>query len=103
MPQFIALYPQPDDVEGFESHYRDVHMPIVEEWPNVTEATVTRVTGTPRGTEAPYHLVSVVSFDSEEEMREALTSDPGRRSGKDAAEMAQRFGIVPVLMLGEEF
>jgi uncharacterized protein (TIGR02118 family) len=100
--RFIALYPRPEDVDGFEQHMREVHLPLVERWPDAEEITVSRVTGTPRGSDAPYHLVVTVDYPDDDTMRASLGSDPSREAGKDAAEFAQRFDIRPVLMLATD-
>jgi uncharacterized protein (TIGR02118 family) len=100
---FVALYPEPEDVEGFEEHYRAVHIDILRRWPGVQSATVTRFTATPRGTAAPFRLMAVVTFASDEEMAAALRSEGGAESARDAKAMAERFGVVPTMLLGETF
>ncbi|MFP5356802.1 MAG: EthD family reductase, partial [Gemmatimonadota bacterium] len=45
MPRLIALYNVPDDPDAFDAHYREVHTPIVERYPNLREVRLTR----PRG------------------------------------------------------
>jgi uncharacterized protein (TIGR02118 family) len=103
MASFVALYTKPADVEGFEAHYRDTHMPLVDQWPNVRAIRVTRFTGTPRGTEPAYYLMTEVEFESAEGMTEALRSDVARAAGKDAMELSRRFGCEATILLGEEW
>lgn len=103
MATFVVLYPRPDDVDGFEEHYRSVHMPILRTYPGATEVRVTRFSATPRGTAAPYHLLTEVEFDTDEEMAAALRSEQGAASARDAKAMAERFGITPAMMLGDDF
>lgn len=102
MARFIALYPRPDDVDGFEQHMREVHLPLVERWPDADAVTVSRVTGTPRGSDAPYHLVVTVEYVDDDTMRSSLGSEPSREAGRDAMELAQRFDIRPVLLLATD-
>lgn len=103
MASFFALYPEPDDVEGFEQHYREVHLPLIEAVDGVTEVRTVRATGTPRGGDAPYHLVFEAVFASEEALQEALRGEAFREAGRDAAQMAERFGMRPAMFLGEEW
>lgn len=103
MAAFFALYPKPDeDVEGFEKHYRDEHMATVADWPNVVSAKVYRVTGTPRGDEAPFHLAFVAEFDSDEALGEAMRSEGMGRSAADARTMLEQWGIAPVMLVAED-
>ena len=103
MATFVALYPKPEDVEGFEEHYRTTHMPIVQRWPGIKSAKVTRFSSTPRGTEPPFYLMAEVEFASDEEMAAALRSEAGAESAKDAMAMAKQFGTTPTMLLGNDF
>jgi uncharacterized protein (TIGR02118 family) len=100
---FVALWPKADDEDGFHTHYRETHLPIVEDYPGATSVKTFRITGTPRGEEAPFDLVTVVEFDSAEDMKAGLMSDAGSRSAQDAREVAKTYGNVPVLLLAEDF
>ena len=103
MATFVALYAKPEDVEGWEEYYRTTHMPLLEQWPNVQSVNVVRFSGTPRGTEAPYHLMAVVEWATDEEMAAALRSEAGMAAAKDAMAMAERFGTPPTMLLGGPF
>lgn len=35
--KLLAMYTQPDDVDAFLTHYRDVHAPLVEKVPGLTK------------------------------------------------------------------
>jgi uncharacterized protein (TIGR02118 family) len=103
LASLIALYTKPEDVEGFESYYRDTHGPLAEALPGVKEISVARILGTPRGTEATYHIRAELTFGSTEDMTAALQGEEGRTMGRDAMEMCQRFGIDAEIMLADEF
>lgn len=102
MTKFVALYSKPEDVDGFEEHLRSTHLPIVQQWPGLRSLHTTRFSGTPRGTDAPYHLMVVAEFATGEEMAAALRSDSGTASAKDAMAMAERFGVKPTMLLGDD-
>lgn len=103
MATFVSLYPKPDDVDGWEEHYRSTHIPIVERWPGVQSVRLTRFSSTPRGTDAPYYLMIQVDFATDEEMAAALRSDAGAEAARDAMAMAERFGVKPTMLLGADF
>lgn len=103
MATFTALWSTPADVEAFDEYYRSVHMPTVADWPGVQSTSVTRVSGTPRGTAAPYHVVTVVSFASVEDLQTALRSDAGMATAKDAMGMTKQFGVELTMLLGDDF
>jgi uncharacterized protein (TIGR02118 family) len=103
MFRFIALYGKPDDADGFEEHYRRTHISIMERWPGVQSTHVSRVVGTPRGAEAPYHLVTDVAFASRDDFMQAMATDAGKESAQDARAMAERFGVELTMLLCEDF
>lgn len=102
MATFVALYPTPDDVDGWEEHYRTTHMPIIQRWPGVQSVRVVRFSSTPRGTDAAYHLMALVDFATDEEMAAALRSEAGMESARDAKAMAEKFGSTPTMLLGSD-
>jgi uncharacterized protein (TIGR02118 family) len=102
MAAFVALWPKPEDVEGFEKRYRETHVPILEEYPGARSVRTIRATGTPRGDDAPFHIVTIVEFDSADDLKGALRSEPGSRSADDAREIASEHGIAPVLLVGAD-
>ena len=103
MAKFVALYSRPEDIEGFEEHYRNTHLPIAQSWPGVTRFTVTRFAATPRGTEPDYYLMAEAEWPTDEEMAAALRSESGVAAARDAKAMAEQFGVVPKMMLGADF
>ena len=103
MAKFVALYSRPDDIEGFEEHYRTTHLPIAQSWPGVTRFSVTRFSATPRGTEPAFHLMFEAEWATDEEMAAALRSEAGMAAARDAMAMAETFGVTPTMMLGADF
>lgn len=102
MATFVSLYPVPDDIEGWEEHFRTTHMPIVQRWPGIQSVRVLRFLATPRGTAPAYHVITQVDFATDEEMAAALRSDAGVESARDAKAMAEKFGSRPTMLLGED-
>ena len=88
MVRLIALYSQPDDPAAFDSHYRDVHAPIVKRYPNLRDVRLTKADGL-GGRPAAFYLLAEMSFDSRADLDEALASEAGRESGRDLRNFAQ--------------
>ena len=88
MVRLIVLYNQPDDPETFDAHYRDVHAPIVQRYPNLVSMRLTKADGI-GGRPAAYYLMAEMSFASRADLDDALASDAGRESGRDLRNFAQ--------------
>lgn len=103
MARFVALYPKPEDVEGFEEHYRGTHLQLAQSWPGVQAIRVTRFAATPRGADPEYYLMFEAEFATDEEMAAALRSDAGMAAARDAMAIKERFGVAPTMLLGSDF
>ena len=88
MVRLIALYSQPEDPAAFDAHYRDVHAPIVQRYPNLVSMRLTKTDGI-GGRPAAYYVVAEMSFASRADLDDALASDAGRESGRDLRNFAQ--------------
>lgn len=95
MHRLTVQYDAPGDPDGFEQHYRDVHVPLVAAVPGLRRATLTR----PRalGGDAPY-LLAELWFDDEPALRAALSSPEMAATGRDAAAMSQQYAVPRVVM-----
>ena len=87
MVRLIALYSQPEDPAAFDAHYRDVHAPIVQRYPNLVSVRLTKADGI-GGRPAAYYLMAEMSFASRADLDDALASDAGRESGRDLRNFA---------------
>ena len=87
MPRLIALYNAPEDADAFDAHYRDVHAPIVRQYPNLRDMRVTRTDGV-AGRPPDYYMAAEMAFDTRADLEAALASDPGRDSGRDLRSFA---------------
>ena len=87
MVRLIALYSQPDDPAAFDSHYRDVHTPIVNRYPNLRGVRLTKADGI-GDRPAAFYLLAEMRFDSRADLEAALASDAGRESGRDLRNFA---------------
>ena len=88
MVKFIALYKQPADKAAFDKHFYEVHKPLCEKVPNLLKLEVTKITGTPRG-ESEYYMIVAMHFESQQVMMDALMSEAGMATAKDARAFAK--------------
>ena len=86
--KLTVVYGTPDNADEFEKHYMDVHMPIVQRWPNVQRAELARVDGGPFGSPSPYHWIAEIYFADEAALNEAFSSPAGAEAGKDFGAIA---------------
>lgn len=87
MPRLIALYNVPEDPDAFDAHYRDVHTPIVERYPNLRDLRLTKPVGV-AGRDAPFHLMAEMFFDTAADLDEAMMSEAGAESARDLRNFA---------------
>ncbi|HET6380618.1 MAG TPA: EthD family reductase [candidate division Zixibacteria bacterium] len=85
--RLIVLYHAPEDTEAFDAHYRDVHTPIVQRYPNLRELRVTRAAGV-GGREPPFYVMAEMVFDTRADLDAALSSEAGTESARDLRNFA---------------
>ncbi len=82
MVKLIALYREPDNVESFDNHYHQVHIPLVKKMPGLTKLELTKITGAPIG-ETKFHIMEEMYFDDDDSMNAAMASPEGKAASKD--------------------
>lgn len=100
MIKVIALYKKPDDVEAFDKHYNDVHLPLVKNVPGLRRLEVARITGSPFG-ETPYYLITEMYYDSIDAMNEANASSEGKAVVRDVMTFAAKYLTVLISEIRE--
>ena len=82
MVKLVVLYTEPADIRAFESHFTEVHTPLVKEMPAILRMEKTRFTGGPVEP-ARYYLMASVYFDTRDDMMAALSSPAGIAVARD--------------------
>ena len=62
MIKLVAMYKTPADIEMFEKHYFEKHMPIVEKIPGLLRSEVSKLKILP-GTESEYYMMTEMYYD----------------------------------------
>ncbi len=97
MVKLIALYRTPADVEAFDKHYFEIHIPLLKKIAQLRKLEITRVTGVPLG-DTQYHLMAEMYYDSVDAMNTANASPEGKASARDLMSFA---ATVVTLFFGE--
>ncbi|WP_405138128.1 EthD family reductase [Nocardia sp. NBC_01388] len=87
--RFVIMYDRPSDVEAFERHYSEVHIPLAKQLPGLRRYTVSR-DATPVIGE-PYYLVVMLDWDDMEALGAAFGSEVGNRTAEDATTNLARY------------
>jgi uncharacterized protein (TIGR02118 family) len=87
MVKLVALYRKPADIEHFDKHYFNSHLPLVNNIPGLRKVEITRINGAPIG-ETPYHLMAEMYYDSVEAMNAANASPEGKATARDLMSFA---------------
>lgn len=95
MVKLIALYNKPEDVEAFEKHYFETHVPLNAKTPGLLRTEISRVTGSPMG--APrYYLMAEMYFEDMDALTLAMKSPEAAAAGKDLMSFAK--GLVHLMV-----
>ncbi len=83
MAKLVAIYKTPDDVEAFEKHYFETHIPLAKKMPGfrkyeVSERPISVVAGPD-----DVFLIGTVYFDDLEALQKAFASPEGRVCAAD--------------------
>ena len=82
MVKLIALYKKPANVDAFEQHYANIHIPLVEKIPGVRKTEWTRFLAAPTGA-APYYMMYEMYFDDMAAYQAAMKSPENLAAGQD--------------------
>lgn len=88
MAVLLALYPQPDDVEKFESYYWSHHIPLVRNMPDIQSVEVSK--GSITGIDPHYYLVARLTWESMALMESSLNSPVGKLASEDVKKFAPK-------------
>ena len=89
MVRFIVLWKNmPTDVEAFERHYREVHIPLAKKLAGLRRYTLSGNASVVRGDE-PHYRIAELDWDDMASLRRAFESPEGRAVSQDVAKLAE--------------
>ena len=87
--RFIVFWKNtPTDVNAFERHYREVHIPLARKLAGLRRYTLSRNASVVRG-EEPHYRIAELDWDDMASLRRAFESPEGRDVAEDVAKLAE--------------
>jgi uncharacterized protein (TIGR02118 family) len=78
----------PTDVDAFERHYREVHIPLAKKMAGLRRYTLSRNPSVVRG-DAAYFRIAELDWDDMPSLQRAVESPEGRATSEDVANLAE--------------
>ncbi|WP_245713762.1 EthD family reductase [Nocardia vaccinii] len=95
--RFIVMYDTPSDIEAFERHYREVHIPLANQLPGLRRYTTSH-NATPVIGE-PYYLVAMLDWDDIGALGAAFGSDIGQQTAQDVTNNLVPYATIRSMIL----
>lgn len=83
MARLVAIYKTPTDVEAFERHYFETHIPLAKKMPGFRKYEVSHGPVSVLAGPTDVYLIGTVYFDDLEAMKNAFASPEGRACAAD--------------------
>jgi uncharacterized protein (TIGR02118 family) len=87
MINVLLLFGEPVDQAAFDTHFAQVHRPMLTDLPGLEGYRVNEVAAASSGPR-PYRLVLELQFPTQEAMQEGLNSDSGQAMARDYSHFA---------------
>jgi len=83
MARMVVIYPTPDNVEAFDQHYFEIHVPLATKIPGlrkyeVSDGPIARPVGTSK-----IHRIGTLHFDDLAAINKAFASPEGQAAAAD--------------------
>jgi uncharacterized protein (TIGR02118 family) len=83
MAQMVVIYRTPKNIEAFNRHYFEIHVPLAKKIPGLRKYEVSDgPISTPLGT-SNVHLIGTLHFDNLAAIEKAFASPEGQAAGAD--------------------
>ena len=83
MARMVVIYPTPKDVEAFDRHYFEIHVPLAKKIPGLRKYEVSQgPIAMPVGTSS-IHRIGTLYFDDLAAIEKAFASPQGQAAGAD--------------------
>lgn len=88
MIKLVAMYKTPADIEMFEKHYFEKHMPIVDKIPGLIKSEVSKLKILP-GTDSDYYMMTEMYYEDMDSFNAAMATPEGKASARDIVNFAK--------------
>ena len=97
MARFVVMYDTPSDLDAFERHYSDVHIPLAKQYPGLRRYTRSHEPAAVIG--EPCYMVVMLDWDDMAALEAALGSEIGQRIAQDAKSNLARYATFHGMIL----
>ena len=87
MLKLVVAYRHPTDVQEFERRYQGEHVAMARRIPHLARIEFGKVAGMMDGSQAPYHRIAELYFESQDVLGQAGASAEGQAAFKHAGEI----------------
>jgi uncharacterized protein (TIGR02118 family) len=102
MTTLTAIYKAPENKQDFDTHYNDVHSPLVKQMEGIRKIELTRfkkmITPPTSAIAEQPHIMCVMHFDNKDALNAAMQSPGGMAAAKDLMGFA---GPLVSMIIGE--
>lgn len=88
MAGMVVIYKTPADIEAFETHYFETHIPLARALPGLRKYEISRGPITTLAGPQDVHLIGMLHFDDLDAMRKAFASPEGQAAREDRIRFA---------------
>mgnify|MGYP005754674441 CR=1 FL=1 len=100
MAKIFVTYNEPVNKDGFDTHYFNVHVPLVQKMPLIKSASVHHVKQA-MNTDEKLYLIAELEFHNFEDLNQALGSPEGQEVVADVANLVPFLEKPPLITLVE--
>lgn len=86
-------HPKPEDVDAFEKHYLNTHVPLANAVPELRRIVLTRTGVGLEGAQPAFHRIAEMAFDDPEALERSAHSAKWKALREDAGVMIGKFGV----------
>jgi uncharacterized protein (TIGR02118 family) len=83
MARMVVIYRTPENVEAFDRHYFDIHVPLAKKIPGLRKYEISDGAIATPGGGSDVHLIGTLHFDDFAAIKTAFASPEGQAAGAD--------------------
>ena len=88
MARMVVIYPTPDNVEAFDRHYFEIHVPLAKKIPGLRKYEVSDGPIAMPAGGSNVHRIGTLHFDDLAAIKKAFASPEGQAAGADRRHFA---------------
>ncbi len=97
MARFVVMYDTPSNIDAFERHYNDFHIPLAKQYPGLLRYTRSHEPAAVIG--EPCYMVVMLDWANMAALEAAHGSEIGQRTAEDAAANLARYATFRGMIL----